>query len=779
MASGNGSGSESSDSEDISRKYLIKRLKKMERKMERLKNPDRKEQTRQRRSRSRARRERSINAASCNSSGEAPSLPGPPLRRPGRRESRRRYGRQRSASRSGSSSSGGEYDSSKQAHGHGKRARSKADSDRSLRETALLSDRQGSKVDRYRSGSSDSDGEGNSRKRAHRHGKRARSEADNDRSLRETALLSGHQGSKVDRYRNETASHSAPHHSAVDRSPRKTATIENPGTSSGRSLRETTRNIVPETVALGEAETAIPTEYLNCLGEDPKTKQPTGSTLHVALVRRWEHILTTGLEKYGLPSNCEALTPPVVNPEINAILSSLHKKRDENYLILQAQLNKGIVALGKGLETVLAEADTSNKENLLTHLGDAGRILCDLSFLISKTRRFLIEPSLSKTAKDMANKNAPLGLLFGDNLQEKVNEAKMLEKTSLALKPNKPSVSSKSCAMQPLQRAHQRDVEGRRRPTTSRYEPYQLNRRRPAHQRGEMRPQKGQYPKNPANRKPRPTANSVMDFLQNILDTEHCSFGTFNSHRAALSLLLVEDVGKDRTLSRFMKGISNMRPSLPRYNYTWVPQQVLEYLRHLGENSQLSLKELSGKLATLLALLTGNRIQTIALIRVSNINESKDGIQILITEKIKTSGRNRVQPCLQLPYYKNDARLCPVLNLKCYITMTQSLRDGEDFVFISHQRPYRRVTKNSISRWIKDTLRKAGINTEIFKPHSTRHAATSAALKKGVQVETILKAAGWTQANMFARFYHRRVVDQSAFATALLQEEDRNPGEGS
>nr|CAI5841753.1 unnamed protein product [Callosobruchus analis] len=337
MASGNGSGSESSDSEDISRKYLIKRLKKMERKIKRLKNRDRKEQTRQRRSRSRARRERSINAASCNSSGEAPSLPGPPLRRPGHRESRRRYGRQRSASRSGSSGSGGECDSSKQAHGHGKRARSEADSDRSLRETALLSGRQGSKVDCYRSGSSDSDGEGNSRKRAHRHGKRARSEADSDRSLRETALLSGRQGSKVDRYRNETASHSAPHHSAVDRSLRETATIENPGTSSDRSLRETARNIVPETVAEGEAETAIPTEYLNCLGEDPKTKQATGSTLHVAL--GWEHILTTGLEvsektqlleKYGLPSNCEALTPPVVNPEINAILSSLHKKRDEN-----------------------------------------------------------------------------------------------------------------------------------------------------------------------------------------------------------------------------------------------------------------------------------------------------------------------------------------------------------------------------------------------------------------------------------------------------------------
>nr|CAI5854759.1 unnamed protein product [Callosobruchus analis] len=965
MASGNGSGSESSDSEDISRKYLIKRLKKVERKMKRLKNRDRKEQTRQRRSRSRARRERSINAASCNSSGEAPSLPGPLLRRPGRRESRRRYGRQRSASRSGSSSSGGEYDSSKQAHGHGKRARSKADSDRSLRETALLSGRQGSKVDSYRSGSSDSDGEGNSRKRAHRHGKRARSEADSDRSLRETALLSGHQGSKVDRYRNETASHSAPHHSAVDRSPRETATIENPGTSSDRSLRETTRNIVPETVAEG--------------------------TLHVALVTRWEHILTTGLEvsektqlfeKYGLPSNCEALTPPVVNPEINAILSSLHKKRDENYLILQAQLNKGIVALGKGLETVLAEADTSNKENLLTHLGDAGRILCDLSFLISKTRRFLIEPSLSKNAKDMANKNAPLGLLFGDNLQEKVNEAKMLEKTSLALKPNKPSVSSKSCAKQPQQRAHQRDVEGGRRPTTIKQETPGPSARGDEATKGAI-PQKPSQSQTttsvievsrnevagrlsrfyskweelttnivvlswvkrgyelPFTQKPHQghlcrksytqsevlalnqaikelldlgallkpvveklrqggtvtvnylddfliignsltecgtstqhtidllqslgflinyeksstmpsrkckflgfiynsesmsltlpqekrdiiksqvaillkkvsckirelarfigtltsafpawwhyrrlkhlsvytaTANSVMDFLQNILDTEHCSFGTFNSHRAALSLLLGEDVGKDRTLSRFMKGISNMRPSLPRYNYTWDPQQVLEYLRHLGENSQLSLKELSGKLATLLALLTGNRIQTIALIRVSNINESKDGIQILITEKIKTSGRNRVQPCLQLPYYKNDARLCPVLNLKCYITMTQSLRDGEDFVFIRHQRPYRRVSKNSISRWIKDTLRKAGINTEIFKPHSTRHAATSAALKKGVQVETILKAAGWTQANTFARFYHRRVVDQLAFATALLQEEDRNPVEGS
>nr|CAH7736491.1 unnamed protein product [Callosobruchus chinensis] len=38
------------------------------------------------------------------------------------------------------------------------------------------------------------------------------------------------------------------------------------------------------------------------------------------------------------------------------------------------------------------------------------------------------------------------------------------------------------------------------------------------------------------------TSNSFMDFFQNILDTEHCSFGTFNSH--PISAFLTTERGR-------------------------------------------------------------------------------------------------------------------------------------------------------------------------------------------------------------------------------------------
>ena len=49
--------------------------------------------------------------------------------------------------------------------------------------------------------------------------------------------------------------------------------------------------------------------------------------------------------------------------------------------------------------------------------------------------------------------------------------------------------------------------------------------------------------------------------------------------------------------SRLFKSIYNSRPLQLRYTGTWEVSSVLEYLSNMGENSDLSLKWLSGKLA--------------------------------------------------------------------------------------------------------------------------------------------------------------------------------------
>ena len=53
-------------------------------------------------------------------------------------------------------------------------------------------------------------------------------------------------------------------------------------------------------------------------------------------------------------------------------------------------------------------------------------------------------------------------------------------------------------------------------------------------------------------------------------------------------------------------------------------------------------------------------------------------------------------------------------------------------------RPHNAVVSCTISGWLKKTLKKAGINTDLFKAHSTRSARSSkasvgGALKRGLR----------------------------------------------
>ena len=52
-------------------------------------------------------------------------------------------------------------------------------------------------------------------------------------------------------------------------------------------------------------------------------------------------------------------------------------------------------------------------------------------------------------------------------------------------------------------------------------------------------------------------------------------------------------------------------------------------------------------------------------------------------------------------------------------------------------------------------MQKAGIDTNIFKAHSTRGAATTAAANAGITTEEILKAANWSSDTVFKNFYYK------------------------
>ena len=81
------------------------------------------------------------------------------------------------------------------------------------------------------------------------------------------------------------------------------------------------------------------------------------------------------------------------------------------------------------------------------------------------------------------------------------------------------------------------------------------------------------------------------------------------------------------------------------------------------------------------------------------------------------------------------------------------------------------VSSNTIARWLKTCLTEAGIDTGIFTTYSVRGASSSTAASAGVKTADILKAADWSSAETFQKFYLRPTKvsdDKSSFGTAVL-----------
>lgn len=183
----------------------------------------------------------------------------------------------------------------------------------------------------------------------------------------------------------------------------------------------------------------------------------------------------------------------------------------------------------------------------------------------------------------------------------------------------------------------------------------------------------------------------------------------------------------------------------------------------------LSLKDLSMKTVMLLSLVTGQRLQTLVAIDIDHVDFQPGRCTIFINQVLKTTKPGQHIAPLQLPNFDTEA-LCPVRHLQRYLALTQPIRQPTDRrLLLSHRKPHRPVTTDTVSHWIKAMLKAAGVDTSVFAAHSTRGAATSAAVRQGAPLDVILRAACWRSAGTFGRFYHRDIAPESgSFGTAVL-----------
>ena len=249
-------------------------------------------------------------------------------------------------------------------------------------------------------------------------------------------------------------------------------------------------------------------------------------------------------------------------------------------------------------------------------------------------------------------------------------------------------------------------------------------------------------------------------------------YGAVNAARSALATFLpsVEGfpLGKHPLVCLLVKGVYEKNPPAPRYQKFWDVGRVFSMFKAWGKNKDLTLKDLTLKLAMLLLLVSSQRGQTILALNLEGLI-----VDTSITFKMKTLLKhNRLGDRLQtLEFrpYPRCKRLCVVRTIQHYIEKTQELRKGEKQLLISFAPPHGRISRDTLSRWTLQVMDWAGVNTGLYKSHSTRGASASAGKRLGVGVNLIMKQAGWKSVESFATFYDKEIeVAEGQVAQVLL-----------
>ena len=90
-------------------------------------------------------------------------------------------------------------------------------------------------------------------------------------------------------------------------------------------------------------------------------------------------------------------------------------------------------------------------------------------------------------------------------------------------------------------------------------------------------------------------------------------------------------------VSRLLEGVFESRPSFPRYKDIWNVSVVFGYLKTLPPPEGLSFKDIIHKTVLLVALLSGQRCQTVHALTVSGMRITKDTVHFDIVKLLKTS----------------------------------------------------------------------------------------------------------------------------------------------
>jgi hypothetical protein len=288
----------------------------------------------------------------------------------------------------------------------------------------------------------------------------------------------------------------------------------------------------------------------------------------------------------------------------------------------------------------------------------------------------------------------------------------------------------------------------------------------------------------------------ICEFLADMFSSSTVAVRSLKQYRSAIASIHqgFEDgssVTSSTTVSALFKGMFHERPPIQRVPPSWNLTVVLQLftLPPFDSLGTVELKLLAGKTAFLLAAVTAKRRSELQAIFIdpSHMAFGATGVTLSFAPGFLAKNQTEVftpEP-LFIPRIRSlsseprDRLWCPVETLKAYIDRTREIRpDGCNRLFISLKKPHKAVSRDTLSRWIVDTIKLAYQRRSLDPPvgvraHDTRAVASSWAAFAGVPMHIIMRTASWRSQTTFTSCYLKDMLGQdAALAKAVL---DRRP----
>ncbi len=272
----------------------------------------------------------------------------------------------------------------------------------------------------------------------------------------------------------------------------------------------------------------------------------------------------------------------------------------------------------------------------------------------------------------------------------------------------------------------------------------------------------------------------VLEFFQERL-TAGAAATTLRVYVAAIAARRELDeipLGRHRMVSAFMRGVRRLRPVRPTAVPSWDLSVVLEGLVTAPFEPLESASEriLTLKVVLLLALTSLKRVGDLQAFSVSEtcMDFSPGLVKVTLRPRpgyipkvLSTSFRSQVVTLHSFhppPFASSEDErlhlLYPVRALKLYVDHSKVWRKSPQLLIcFGAGRRGLATSKQRISHWVRDAISLAYEARNLPSPlslraHSTRGVASSQALFRGVPLEDICVAAGWSSPHTFVKFYN-------------------------